>query len=156
MFNNHPPPFPDQPRFQQELRQLVFMWAICCCSPLLYLSVSWLLIKIKLSGFYPLSHDVWISTLIGIALFSLALQLTHFFLKLRTRRQLATHLNDPAAFMKLLTRRLFTLILLCELPVFTGFCLFIIDGNLNAIFGFGLVSMLLYAQSHPRSVLPVA
>jgi hypothetical protein len=131
------------------------MWATCCCSPLLYLGASWVIRRFTGGkAFYPLTHDRWIKSIIAISILSIVLQIIHIIIKLRAKAPLATAIPNTSAYIKLLTRRTFALIFVSELPVFSGFILSLLQGNLAPVFGFGLVSMLLYAQSHPRSANP--
>ena len=150
---NHQPPGFDYVR--EETRQLVFMWGFCCCSPVIYLSLAWMAQRwLGFTGFFDLATETWRNLLIGVGVIAVVLQVLHLVVRLRVREKLEQRMADPQGFMALLTRRTFGLIFLSELPVFLGFVLWILQGSLSPIFGFGIASMFLYAQSHPRSANP--
>lgn len=107
------------------------------------------------AGFFPLPDELWLRCLIGVAVFCLVLQMLHTYVKFRWKRKLQDRELTLAAYEAAIRKRTMLLIFLSEMPVMLGFTLFVIQGNINATFGFGLVSMILYAQSHPRSMNPV-
>lgn len=149
---NDPPGF-DYVR--EETRQLTLLWGLCCCSPLVYLTVAWLIKRASdFSGMYPVSADTWRNMLIGVAALAVGLQMAHFAIRLRVRSKLEETIADPRRFMATLSWRTYALIFMSELPVFLGFLLWVVQGTLTPIFGFGIASMFLYAQSHPRSANP--
>ena len=144
------------PNLDQALRPSLIAWGFCCCSPILYLLVAWFLQKtwLKGQGLYPLPHDTWLRILVALGVLCLILQIAHVLVKLRWKDKLQQTADTPSGFEASITKRTMTLIFFSELPVMLGFCLFLIQGNLDALFGFGLFAMLLYAQSHPRSQNP--
>ncbi len=149
---NGPPGF-DYVR--EETRQLTVLWGLCCFSPLIYLSVAWLVQRgLDFEGFYKVSAETWRVLLISLAVFAVLLQIGHFIIRLRVREKLEQNMADPKTFMSTLSWRTYSLIFMSELPVFLGFVLWCVQGSLTPIFGFGIASMLLYAQSHPRSANP--
>jgi hypothetical protein len=150
--NNEPPGF-DYVR--EETRQLTFLWGLCCCSPLVYLSVAWLVQRgLDFEGLYKVTSDTWRMLLLSAAVIAVLLQTAHFIIRLRLRNKLETSMADPKTFMATLSWRTYGLIFMSEIPVFLGFLLWLLQGSLTPIFGFGIASMLLYAQSHPRSANP--
>lgn len=149
---NMPPGF-DYVR--EETRQLIFLWGLCCCSPVIYLSVAWLVQKsIRFDGFIKVSPETWRMLIMGVAVIAVLLQIAHFVIRLRVRDKLEQSIADPKTFMATLSKRTYSLIFMSEMPVFLGFILWCLQGSLTPIFGFGIASMLLYAQSHPRSANP--
>ncbi len=151
------PTAPVPPELAGEIHRLVIMWAICCISPMLYLTVAWAIKKYLMdgSGYLPLPADVWVKALICLAGFVILLQGLHIIIRNRFRPMLAAALPDVAEFIQVLTKRTLLLILISEMAVFTGFCLFMLQGSLDPVFGSGVAAMLLYAQSHPRNTLPL-
>lgn len=148
--------FAPSPDITSETRNLVKMWALCCFSPLLYLGASWYVKPYVPMEFLPrLSPDHLKRVLVIMGLGCLVIQGIHLAVRLRSRARLSAAASDTAQYAKRLTARTLTLIGLSELPVFSGFCLFVLQGDLRIVFGFGLFSMLLYGQSHPRSFNPL-
>lgn len=149
-------PLPGIPELSEDLRRLTIMWGACCISPVLYLAATWFIKTYFMNGagFFPLNRDVWSRALIGLIVLIVCIQGSHLLIKSRYRSRLANVISAPDNFIQVLTRRTLLLIFLSEMAVFTGFCLFLLQGDPAPVFGSGIVSMLLYAQSHPRSSLP--
>lgn len=156
MSRSTPPALPPTPELTDALRPITVLWGTCCFSPLLYLTCTWLLRRWGMrDGLFPLNDDPWIGVLITLSLLAIALQIAHVLVRLRYKPlliQARQHGIDELT--KVLMRRTMLLMLFSEMPVFLAFGLFFIQGRVEPVFGFGLVSMLLYAQSHPKSMNP--
>jgi len=157
MSSSTPPAFPQTPELHDALRPITILWGTCCFSPLLYLTCTWLLRRWGMTdGLFPLSKDAWLWALIGLSLLAILLQIAHILVRLRYKPLLnQARQQSIDEFAKVLMRRTMLLMLFSETPVFLAFGLYFIQGRVEPVFGFGLVSMLLYAQSHPKSMNPV-
>lgn len=142
--------------FADEARRLVTLWAACCVSPIIYLSAAWVIKRyfMKETGFLPLGESAWSSAIILLGIVLILLQGLHVFIKRRFRVLLAAQHSQLEILLQVLTRRTLILIFISEAAVFSGFCLFLLQGEIAPVFGAGVVAMLLYAQSHPRSDIP--
>ncbi len=154
--NNHnPKPLQKQQdeSLNGEIQRLVVLWAFCCTTPLMYLAAAAITRGNFMAGtgYFPVSLAAWNKILICLAGWLIILQGLHFTIKYRSRAQLTQAASDSEIYLRRLTRRTYILITLSELAVFSGFCLFLIQGDLLPVFGGGIAAMLLYAQSHPRS-----
>ena len=144
------------PDISRDTGNMVKMWAMCCFSPILYLGASWYLRPyVPMEAMPRLSPDLLTRVLVIMGLVCLVIQGIHLAVRLKSRARLAAVAGDPPLYAKRLLARTLTLIGLSELPVFSGLCLFLLQGDLRIVFGFGLFSMLLYGQSHPRSFNPL-
>lgn len=149
-------PNPKTPNPPLDLKKLVSLWAACCTSPLIYLAVAIFIKRTFMSdgGFLKLEPYTWSRLTIGLAVLIILLQALHIAVKVKARRRFAEFLDDRETFRRLLTRRTFLLIAVSELAVFSGFVLFLLQGEYTPVFLSGIASMILYAQSHPRLGLP--
>jgi hypothetical protein len=148
----------DSPDLGGELQRLTIMWGACCISPVLYLGAAWVIRRYFMDdgdGYFPLSADGWSTALIALVVLLVTLQGVHLLIRYRFRDRLAAARSSTEEFIQILTRRTLFLIFVSECAVFAGFCLFLLQGEHAPVFGAGLVAMFLYAQSHPRSGLPV-
>lgn len=151
---------PDQntsdPTPPADYKKLVFIWAACCTSPIVYLGVA-ALIKSTImpaSGWLPLEPYTWSRLMIGLGVLLILLQIMHLAVKIIARRRLTDTQEDQDIFWRLATRRTFILIGISEIAVAAGFCLFLLKGDLAPLFASGIAAMLLYGQSHPKFGLP--
>jgi hypothetical protein len=134
---------------QEEIKKLKMLWGFCCCSPLLYLFVSWMLKKTLLSSdtffkFPQLSDFISPYALIALAV----VQAWVFFVQWLYIRK-ATPQPDSGARLVYYRRRTFALLAVSESGALMGFIVFLLCGDLMAMFVFGLAAMVFYAQSYP-------
>lgn len=139
--------------YRAGIRSLVMVWASCCCSPVIYLAVAWLCQRYGWAAWRPVVQETWTGLIIALTVLAIVLQISHIFTKSRFGGKLRETRGEFTESLRLLTRRTYVLMAISEIPVFFAFLLFCVQGDVTPVFGFGLVSMILYAQSHPRSGL---
>lgn len=141
---------------QQRMNRLVSLWAGCCFSPLLYLATAAFLKSYLMpeNGWLPMQPATWSRVFMGLLIWLILLQGLHLMVKMFTNPQLALATGSDEIFFRILTRRTFILLALSEAAIAVGFCLFLLQGNTQAVLYSGIAAMLMYGQSHPRLALP--
>jgi len=139
---------------REEIRRLKFLWVLCCLTPLLYMLVAR---AIDVSWFQPSGRrgllQIHSSTyLVVTGVFACTagfLQVVIFIVKRNYAAEMRKPSLKPADVLQIFKKRTIILAALSESAVLLGFILFLFRGDLTAVFGFGVLAFVYYAESYP-------
>ena len=106
---------------------------------------------VRPKGLLGLTPEAYRATVAGFATVAAALQAAILLAKFRFGALVRGNADKPARVTQLCMWRTLVLIALSETAVLLGFMLFLVQGQMATVFGFGLVSFLYYAQSYPSA-----
>ncbi|MCX7019106.1 MAG: hypothetical protein WCK47_12795 [bacterium] len=139
---------------REEIKRLKFLWALCCLTPLLYMLIAR---AIDDSWFQPAARHGFVamrgSTYIVVSgVFACAagfLQILIFIVKRNYAAEIRKPALKPTEIMQILKKRTIILAAISESAILLGFILFLLRGDLAAMFAFGVLAFVYYAQSYP-------
>lgn len=149
------PRFPELDSVRSDLHRLKVMWIICCLSPLFYLFVArliskaWFDFNTQQHGFLGLSDRNYVILAAIFGALAVALQGVIIFLRQRYAAEMRRTGRSAMLLLQIYMRRTIFLMGLSETTIFLGFILFLLNGDIRAIFVFGLIGLFYYAQSYP-------
>jgi hypothetical protein len=145
----------DDINVKAELARLRTLWLFYLLSPLIYLIVAlvidYYIYKPNNRSFVVLSDSTYRLLLLASGALGLAAEILILRFKPWFEKRILNALQDPALFRKRLTMRTFILAGICDLVALLGLLLFLVRGDIRAVFCFGLLALIYYAQVYPSA-----
>ena len=145
---------PELESIRSDLLKLKIMWGMCCITPVLYLLIAQVIARNLFlwqdtPGFFRLAPESYRALLLALGGFAVLVQGLILIVRYHFRGRMTTGIPHATKLLNCYTRRTLALVVLSELTVASGFVMFLLNGQLSAVFMFGLVGLVYYAQSYP-------
>ena len=141
-----------------QVKRIRGLWRICLCLPMAYLFVCaavnyYYFIPRSQIGIYPLSQSTYELAFFSGLIVALGIEAAIFMLRRDTKAYLVARAHSPRELIESYRWRFFIMAALCDTVSFIGVILFLLNGTLKAVFIFGLLALICYAQIHPSTRL---
>jgi O-antigen ligase len=145
---------PELEPIRNDLVKLKVMWSMCCVTPILYLVIAQVITTNVFAwretpGFFHVGNEAYRYLLMGVLGLALLAQGLIVYVRRFYERRMRSGSRHAAKLLQCYLKRTLFLVILSETTVLSGFILFILNGQLAAVFATGLVGLLYYAQSYP-------